>query len=132
MMGVFSEFERAMIQERVKAGLARAKDDGVTLGRPTLETKDPERPAKAKAMRANGGRGSQDCQDAGHGCRHGAPAIGVSCLTLPIPVNGSRTSPAGRREAAGGGRMREKMDRVNGGRPTRHTVATAELKLTER
>ncbi len=25
MMGVFAEFERAMIQERVKAGLARAK-----------------------------------------------------------------------------------------------------------
>ena len=54
MMGVFSEFERAMIQERVKAGLARAKDDGVTLGRPTLETTDPERAAKVRAMRADG------------------------------------------------------------------------------
>ena len=54
MMGVFSEFERAMIQERVKAGLARAKDDGVTLGRPTLETTDPERAAKVRAMRAEG------------------------------------------------------------------------------
>ena len=42
MMGVFSEFERAMIQERVKAGLARAKDDGIVLGRPTLETTDPD------------------------------------------------------------------------------------------
>ena len=28
MMGVFAEFERAMIQERVRAGLARAKDAG--------------------------------------------------------------------------------------------------------
>jgi DNA invertase Pin-like site-specific DNA recombinase len=28
MMGVFAEFERAMIQERVRAGLARAKDEG--------------------------------------------------------------------------------------------------------
>ena len=54
MMGVFSEFERAMIQERVKAGLARAKDEGVKLGRPTLETTDPERAAKASAMRAKG------------------------------------------------------------------------------
>ena len=27
MMGVFAEFERAMIQERVRAGLRRAKDD---------------------------------------------------------------------------------------------------------
>ena len=34
MMGVFAEFERAMIQERVRAGLARARDEGKTLGRP--------------------------------------------------------------------------------------------------
>jgi DNA invertase Pin-like site-specific DNA recombinase len=37
MMGVFSEFERAMIQERVRAGLARAKADGAVLGRPKIE-----------------------------------------------------------------------------------------------
>jgi DNA invertase Pin-like site-specific DNA recombinase len=36
MMGVFAEFERAMIQERVKAGLARAKAQGARLGRPTV------------------------------------------------------------------------------------------------
>jgi DNA invertase Pin-like site-specific DNA recombinase len=36
MMGVFAEFERAMIQERVRAGLARAKDAGKQLGRPRL------------------------------------------------------------------------------------------------
>jgi DNA invertase Pin-like site-specific DNA recombinase len=36
MMGVFAEFERAMIQERVRAGLARAKDEGKTLGRPKI------------------------------------------------------------------------------------------------
>jgi DNA invertase Pin-like site-specific DNA recombinase len=34
MMGVFAEFERAMIQERVRAGLARAKAEGKRLGRP--------------------------------------------------------------------------------------------------
>jgi len=28
MMGVFAEFERAMIAERVRAGLKRAKDEG--------------------------------------------------------------------------------------------------------
>jgi len=54
MLGVFSEFEREMIRERVKAGLARAKDDGVALGRRKLEDADPERAAKVKAMRANG------------------------------------------------------------------------------
>jgi DNA invertase Pin-like site-specific DNA recombinase len=37
MMGVFAEFERAMIQERVRAGLARAKAEGIKLGRPKIE-----------------------------------------------------------------------------------------------
>ena len=36
MMGVFAEFERSMIQERVRAGLARANDAGKRLGRPPL------------------------------------------------------------------------------------------------
>jgi DNA invertase Pin-like site-specific DNA recombinase len=36
MMGVFAEFERAMIQERVRAGLRRAKDEGKRLGRPRI------------------------------------------------------------------------------------------------
>jgi DNA invertase Pin-like site-specific DNA recombinase len=34
MCGVFAEFERAMIQERIKAGLARAKAKGTRSGRP--------------------------------------------------------------------------------------------------
>ena len=34
MTGVFAEFERAMIRERVKAGLARAVMAGTSLGRP--------------------------------------------------------------------------------------------------
>lgn len=36
MLGVFSEFERAMIRERVKAGLARARAQGEVLGRPRI------------------------------------------------------------------------------------------------
>jgi DNA invertase Pin-like site-specific DNA recombinase len=36
MMGVFAEFERSMIQERVRAGLARAKAAGKKFGRPKL------------------------------------------------------------------------------------------------
>lgn len=36
MMGVFAEFERSMIQERVRAGLARAKEEGKQLGRPRI------------------------------------------------------------------------------------------------
>jgi DNA invertase Pin-like site-specific DNA recombinase len=34
MMGVFAEFERAMIQERVRAGLLRAKAQGTKSGKP--------------------------------------------------------------------------------------------------
>ncbi|MEZ0218661.1 MAG: recombinase family protein [Tardiphaga sp.] len=51
MMGVFAEFERSMIQERVKAGLARAKADGKRLGRPTVGS-DVE--ARIRALRAEG------------------------------------------------------------------------------
>jgi DNA invertase Pin-like site-specific DNA recombinase len=39
MMGVFAEFERAMIRERVRAGLARAKAEGTQLGRPKIDEK---------------------------------------------------------------------------------------------
>jgi DNA invertase Pin-like site-specific DNA recombinase len=36
MMGVFAEFERSIIQERVRAGLARARSEGTQLGRPKI------------------------------------------------------------------------------------------------
>ncbi len=39
MMGVFAEFERAMIQERVHAGLTRARAQGKRLGRPKVSRK---------------------------------------------------------------------------------------------
>jgi DNA invertase Pin-like site-specific DNA recombinase len=56
MMGVFAEFERAMIRERVMAGLARARQAGTHLGRKfTEDTKDGSRKIKAAlAMRAKG------------------------------------------------------------------------------
>jgi DNA invertase Pin-like site-specific DNA recombinase len=43
MMGVFAEFERSMIQERVRAGLRRAKEEGKQLGRPRLEAEKEAR-----------------------------------------------------------------------------------------
>jgi DNA invertase Pin-like site-specific DNA recombinase len=48
MMGVFAEFERAMIRERVLAGLARAKEQGISLGRRRLEDSDAVRVAAIK------------------------------------------------------------------------------------
>ena len=43
MLGVFAEFERSIIQERVKAGLARARAKGTTLGRPKAHVVIEER-----------------------------------------------------------------------------------------
>ncbi len=39
MMGVFAQFERAMIQERVKSGLSRARASGKRLGRPPVSAR---------------------------------------------------------------------------------------------
>jgi DNA invertase Pin-like site-specific DNA recombinase len=52
MLGVFAEFERAMIRERVKAGLARARANGKTLGRPRIDAKTED--AIREALRAAG------------------------------------------------------------------------------
>jgi DNA invertase Pin-like site-specific DNA recombinase len=49
MMGVFAEFERSMIQERVKAGLNRARAQGKTLGRPKVTGKVEEAVLAARA-----------------------------------------------------------------------------------
>jgi len=51
LLGVFSEFEKAMIKERVYAGLARARAQGKKLGRPrvSLEVEN-----KIKELRSTG------------------------------------------------------------------------------
>jgi len=51
MLGVFAEFERAMIKERINAGLARARAQGKTLGRPKVSVKVEN---KIKKLRATG------------------------------------------------------------------------------
>lgn len=55
MMGVFAEFERGMIQERVRAGMARAKkhgtESGKAIGRPS---KSPAVEARILELRATG------------------------------------------------------------------------------
>ena len=52
IMGVFAEFERTMIQERIHAGLRRARANGKTLGRPKALT--PRQAAQIRALRADG------------------------------------------------------------------------------
>ncbi len=51
MMGVFAEFERSMISERVKSGLARAKSTGKKLGRPMTS---PDKEAQILKLRSKG------------------------------------------------------------------------------
>ena len=52
IMGVFAEFERTMIQERIHAGLRRAKASGKTLGRPKALT--PKQAAQIHTLRTDG------------------------------------------------------------------------------
>jgi len=71
MLGVFAEFERAMIRERVMAGLSRAKADGTQLGRRRLEDSDADKVAAIVTARA-----------AGTGIRRIARELGVGVGTV--------------------------------------------------
>ena len=51
MLGVFAEFERAIVVERVHAGLARAKAQGTRLGRPKVAGEVEDR---IRELRAGG------------------------------------------------------------------------------
>jgi DNA invertase Pin-like site-specific DNA recombinase len=55
MMGVFAEFERAIIAERVRAGLRRAVSEGKTLGRPRLAADVEQRISAALKARTSTG-----------------------------------------------------------------------------
>jgi DNA invertase Pin-like site-specific DNA recombinase len=52
MLGVFSEFEREIIRERVLSGLSRAKAQGKKLGRPRLD--EAKRSSKIRKLREQG------------------------------------------------------------------------------
>jgi DNA invertase Pin-like site-specific DNA recombinase len=76
MMGVFAEFDRSMIRERVNAGLRGAKAAGKKLGRRRLEDdKNKDRRAVANAVRAA-------LQEGGVGIRKVAARHGVGVGTV--------------------------------------------------
>jgi len=52
MLGVFAEFERALIRERVMAGLNRARSQGKVLGRPRMPAQKTQ--AIRSALEAGG------------------------------------------------------------------------------
>jgi DNA invertase Pin-like site-specific DNA recombinase len=49
VLGAVAEFERSLIVERVKAGMRRAKTQGIRLGRPRVYDLDPDEVAALKA-----------------------------------------------------------------------------------
>ncbi len=69
MLGVFSEFERAMVRERVKAGLVRARAQGKRLGRPPIPK------AKVRAIQSALRAGGQSI-------RQIAAEVGVAPMTV--------------------------------------------------
>jgi len=54
MMGVFAEFERSMIQERVKAGIKRVRAKGQRWGRRMIEETNPAVCARMLELRREG------------------------------------------------------------------------------
>ena len=75
MCGVFAEFERAMIQERVRAGLQRARAQGKQLGRPRVS------PATEDAIRAS--------RAAGTGIKSIAREVGVGVSVVQRVLAGA-------------------------------------------
>jgi DNA invertase Pin-like site-specific DNA recombinase len=56
MLGIFAEFERSMIQERVKAGIKRVRNahPGKLWGRRPMEIAQPDVVARIKTLRSDG------------------------------------------------------------------------------
>lgn len=65
MMGVFAEFEREMIRERVKAGIARAKEEGTKFGAP-VKWSDEQRQA-VRTLKDKGKTAREICRITGMG-----------------------------------------------------------------
>ena len=72
MMGVFAEFERAMIQERVRAGLARARAEETKSGKPI------GRPSRSASTE----RAITKALQKGHGIHRVAKSVGVGAGTV--------------------------------------------------
>jgi DNA invertase Pin-like site-specific DNA recombinase len=88
MIAVFAEFERAMIQERVKSGLERAKAQGKGLGRRPIDAR------KEAAIRA-------DLREGKAGIMKLAAAHGVGVGTVQGSAAHWRSTPSSRHCARG-------------------------------
>ena len=86
MLGVFAEFERSMIQERVKSGLSRAKAEGKILGRPKVAAGVEQAIIEAKAS--------------GKGIRKIASELGTSPATVIRVLDDARIKRETRKRQA--------------------------------
>jgi DNA invertase Pin-like site-specific DNA recombinase len=84
MMGVFAEFERAMILERVRAGLARARGEGKRLGQPPIA---PELEERGKALMTPGRPGVRKIAE-----RFGVNPGTVQRIARPFEVGATRVA----------------------------------------
>src|SRR3954451_14227424 len=81
MLGVFAEFERGMIRERVNAGLARAKAKGVKLGRKRIAPQLEQR--------------IRDLRSAGNGVLKTARTLGIGTSAVQrVDAEAARTLSA--------------------------------------
>jgi DNA invertase Pin-like site-specific DNA recombinase len=72
VIGAMAEFERALIQERVRAGLRNARAKGKRLGRPTVSIPT----AKVQRLRAQGLSWSRIAEATGVATQHPQRASG--------------------------------------------------------
>jgi hypothetical protein len=111
MLGVFAEFERAIIVERVNAGIARAKANGTKpgrlIGRPPLKT---ERLNAARAALADGQSIHATALAAGISVGSAAALKKEMAGDQPRPSCGAR----GREEGRQGGRQWHRVARQDG------------------
>ena len=91
MLGVFAEFERAMIRERVMTGLARARAEGKQLGRRPVEQSKAKKVKQALALRSQG-----------IGIRRIAREVGLGIGTVIRLVDHARGKNARAHDDAGG------------------------------
>jgi DNA invertase Pin-like site-specific DNA recombinase len=92
MLGVFAEFERGIIRERVNAGLARARANGTKLGRRRVE---PAVEARILELKASGDGILKIGRKAGH--RHQRGAAGFQAGAAAILIGRDRPDVRRRR-----------------------------------
>ena len=83
MLGVFAEFERSIVQERVRAGLRRAVSEGKKLGRPRIAADMEARILAALTARKDTGDSGRACVERAADTLHRARIDAEPCRDRP-------------------------------------------------